>query len=154
MFNLLNSGTDTGSMTMLIVMGVLIVALIVGSVFMQRKEKKKRQQTMSNLSVGDTVVTIGGIKGKVTAINPDDTIVVETGENTSITFFRGAIQTINPTNPPQQNAVKKEAANEKKEDEKSVPSEEIFTETKEDAASGAVEDKKAEDAAKDDEVKN
>lgn len=141
-------------MTMLIVMGVLIVALIVGSVFMQRKEKKKRQQTMSNLSVGDTVVTIGGIKGKVTAINPDDTIVVETGENTSITFFRGAIQTINPTNPPQQNAVKKEAANEKKEDEKSVPSEEIFTETKEDAASGAVEDKKAEDAAKDDEVKN
>lgn len=154
MFNLLNSGTDTGSMTMLIVMGVLIVALIVGSVFMQRKEKKKRQQTMSNLSVGDTVVTIGGIKGKVTAINPDDTIVVETGENTSITFFRGAIQTINPTNPPQQNAVKKEAANEKKEDEKSVPSEEIFTEIKEDAASGAVEDKKAEDAAKDDEVKN
>lgn len=154
MFNLLNSGTDTGSMTMLIVMGVLIVALIVGSVFMQRKEKKKRQQTMSNLSVGDTVVTIGGIKGKVTAINPDDTIVVETGENTSITFFRGAIQTINPTNPPQQNAVKKETANEKKEDEKSVPSEEIFTETKEDAASGAVEDKKAEDAAKDDEVKN
>ncbi len=44
----------------------------------QSKQKKKEEQMRNSVEVGDTIVTIGGIVGRVVSIKDDD-IVVETG---------------------------------------------------------------------------
>ncbi len=58
----------------------------------QRKRDKAENEMRSNLSVGDTVTTRGGIVGQVTSIK-DDLITVETGANkVRITVQRWAVQ--------------------------------------------------------------
>ena len=63
---------------------------------MSRREKKNRneEQTMrDNLKVGDEVVTIGGILGKVVSVK-DETVVLETGaDRNKIRFTKAAIAT-------------------------------------------------------------
>ncbi|NBI06938.1 preprotein translocase subunit YajC [Senegalia massiliensis] len=44
----------------------------------QQKKDKKIREMRSNLSVGDQIITIGGIVGKVTKIKEDD-ITIEVG---------------------------------------------------------------------------
>ena len=42
--------------------------------------KKKIEEMRSSLSVGDPIVTIGGMKGKIVSMS-DDSITFETGED-------------------------------------------------------------------------
>jgi len=42
----------------------------------QQKKQKETQQMLENLQVGDKVVTISGIIGKITSIKPDKNVVV------------------------------------------------------------------------------
>jgi preprotein translocase subunit YajC len=61
----------------------LVVIVVVFYFFMIRPEKKRRKQSddmRSNLSVGDTITTIGGIVGKIVDIN-NDFITIETSED-------------------------------------------------------------------------
>lgn len=58
----------------------------------QKKKEKEIQLMRSKLEVGDEIVTIGGIIGRVVNIK-DDTIVIETGSDRSkIRITRWAIQ--------------------------------------------------------------
>ena len=79
--------------------GFMIVILLFFVVYMwmmSRREKKNRneEQTMrDNLKVGDEVVTIGGILGKVVSVK-DETVVLETGaDRNKIRFTKAAIAT-------------------------------------------------------------
>lgn len=57
----------------------------------QRKQEKEVAKMRSSLEIGDTVTTIGGIIGIVTALK-EDTVVIETGgDRTKIRFKRSAI---------------------------------------------------------------
>ncbi|MDD6308304.1 MAG: preprotein translocase subunit YajC [Clostridia bacterium] len=59
----------------------------------QKKQQKQLKTMLDNLAVGDKVVTIGGIHGKVASIK-DDTVVLETGSGNNkatITFTKNAI---------------------------------------------------------------
>ncbi len=61
----------------------MVVLVAVFYFFMIRPEKKRKKQTeemRSSLSVGDPVVTIGGMVGKIVEISADE-IVFETGED-------------------------------------------------------------------------
>ena len=66
--------------------------------FMIRPNKKKQQQEeqmRNNIQVGDEILTIGGIYGKVVGINDNDEVVnVEVAKGTVITISRYAIQTL------------------------------------------------------------
>ena len=53
------------------ILAVFFVLMIVMTIIPQRKRKKEYQDLMSNLSVGDKVMTIGRLIGKIYAI--DDT---------------------------------------------------------------------------------
>ena len=44
----------------------------------QQKAQKEEQKMRSNIQVGDEIVTIGGIYGKVMALK-DDSLIIETG---------------------------------------------------------------------------
>ncbi|MCD4836296.1 preprotein translocase subunit YajC [Phocea massiliensis] len=58
----------------------------------QKKKEKEIQLMRSKLEVGDEIVTIGGIIGRVVNIK-DETIVIETGSDRSkIRITRWAVQ--------------------------------------------------------------
>ncbi|RCW43781.1 MULTISPECIES: preprotein translocase subunit YajC [unclassified Halanaerobium] len=56
----------------------------------QRKQKKEHQQMLDNLKSGDSVVTIGGIKGKVIKIK-DNNIKIRVSSNVDIDLVKNAI---------------------------------------------------------------
>ncbi len=79
---------------------VVIVALFVGMMFVNRRSQKKRQEEadkmLNAIKPGNKVKTIGGICGIVVEVCPDDnTFVLETGTEKSgksyIKFDRQAI---------------------------------------------------------------
>lgn len=62
---------------------LMIVALMVMPMFTNKKRKKQIEELHNSIAVGDTVKTVGGIVGKVVAINEispvDKEFVLETG---------------------------------------------------------------------------
>ena len=62
----------------------------------QKKKEKKLREMISAIKIGDEVVTIGGIHGKVTRVK-DDVFVIESGIGTSksyLTIDRGSVSKV------------------------------------------------------------
>ena len=58
----------------------------------QRKKQKEEQKMRDSLQVGDEIVTIGGIYGRVISLK-EDTIVIESkSDHSKITIARWALQ--------------------------------------------------------------
>ena len=59
----------------------------------QRKKTKEEKEMRENLQVGDEIVTIGGIYGRVISLK-EDTIVIESkSDHSKITIAKWALQT-------------------------------------------------------------
>lgn len=75
--------------------GIIIVTLGIMYFFMvvpQKKKEKAVAEMRADLQIGDRVVTIGGIIGRVVNIK-DDAITIETGtEKTRLRIMRWGIQ--------------------------------------------------------------
>ena len=79
---------------------LLLVVFIVMIYFMmirpQRKRDKLTKEMLAGLIVGDKIVTIGGVVGKISSIK-DDEIVIETGspsEKSYVKFQRSAVREV------------------------------------------------------------
>ena len=107
-------GATTGSNPMSLIMIVGMVALMYFMVLRPQKKRQKEEQEMrDSIQIGDEVVTIGGIMGRVVTVK-DDSIVIETAtDRTKIKFLRSAIQT-NQTANDRMAAEKKAAEDAKK----------------------------------------
>ncbi|NLC68855.1 MAG: preprotein translocase subunit YajC [Clostridiaceae bacterium] len=76
---------------------IIYIVFLVGIMYLlvflpQRKREKKMREMINSLKVGDKVVTIGGVYGKVINIK-DDEITLETGiEKTKLTLKNWAIK--------------------------------------------------------------
>lgn len=57
----------------------------------QQKRKREMQQLLGQLTVGDDVVTAGGVYGTVTEIEEGDTILLEIAEDVDIRIAKGSI---------------------------------------------------------------
>lgn len=100
---------------------VLMVLLIAMIYFMmirpQRKKDKEDREMRASLAVGDEVITIGGIIGKVTKIS-EKSVVVETGAaKNKIEFLKTAIASVSKSDSAKAEA-KAEAAKAEPEEEK------------------------------------
>ncbi len=77
-------------------MVVLMLFFVFYMFFISRRDKKQRkeeQDMRDNLKVGDEIVTIGGIMGRVVSVK-DDSVVIETGaDRNKIRFTKAAIAT-------------------------------------------------------------
>ena len=74
-----SGGTDSGSMwSMFIIYGLIIAVFYFILIRPQSKQKKKEDEMRSNIEVGDTIVSIGGIVGRVVSVKDED-LVIETG---------------------------------------------------------------------------
>jgi len=59
----------------------------------QQKQKKEHQSLLSNLKVGDNVLTAGGIYGRVTGLR-DDKVTVEISDKVRVKVNRGHIANV------------------------------------------------------------
>lgn len=107
-------GAAGGTNPMSLIMIVGMVALMYFMVLRPQKKRQKEEQEMrDSIQIGDEIVTIGGIMGRVVTVK-DDSIVIETGtDRTKIKFLKSAIQT-NQTANDRMAAEKKAAEDAKK----------------------------------------
>ncbi len=97
MINLLADQATTGSsavslLPMIVIYGLLFFALWFFMIRPQKKKQKEEQKMRENLQVGDEIVTIGGIYGRVISLK-EDTIVIESqSDHSKITVARWALQ--------------------------------------------------------------
>lgn len=103
------------SMALPIMMGVMLLFM-----FFQfrssRKREKAEQELRANLDIGDEIITIGGIVGKVVTVREED-VIIETGaDRTKMKILRTAIHTNKTKTEQHQREVEaaKAAAKEKK----------------------------------------
>ncbi len=88
----------TGSMIELVITTVVIVIAFYFILIRPQSQKQKEEETMrSNLKIGDEIVTIGGIVGRVVSINDDtDSMVIETGaDRVRIRMKKWALSSVN-----------------------------------------------------------
>ena len=84
-----------GEMTSsLVVMVVFIAAMYFLLIRPQKKKDKQIQAMRSNLQVGDEIITIGGIRGKIVKTK-DDSIVIQVGaDKVKFEMMRWAVSTV------------------------------------------------------------
>lgn len=118
------SGSTTsasGSSSYIILMVVLIAVMYFLMIRPQKKRQKEEQEMRSSLEIGDEIITIGGIVGKVVTIREQD-IVIETGaDRTKMKIQRWAVNTNVTKTEQHQKEVEaaREAAKNKKKKKKS-----------------------------------
>jgi preprotein translocase subunit YajC len=69
----------------------------------QRQQQRRHQEMLSNLKVGDEIITAGGIYGDVVAVEPDR-VSLEIAEDVEIEVARRAIASIVVPEPAEEDA--------------------------------------------------
>lgn len=87
------SGSAGGSYSMIIAMVAVFAIMYFMMIRPQKKRQKEEQEMRNSLEIGDEIITIGGIVGKVVTVREED-IVIETGaDRTKMKILRGAVNT-------------------------------------------------------------
>lgn len=66
----------------------------------QQQRMKAHREMVANIRRGDTVVTSGGIIGKVTKVKDDGEIEVEIAENTRVRVVKGTVSEVRVKGEP------------------------------------------------------
>lgn len=79
---------------------ILIYGVIFGGMYLllirpQKKKQKEEKRMRENLQVGDEIVTIGGIYGRVISLKEDTMVLESLSDHSKLTIARWAIQTNN-----------------------------------------------------------
>lgn len=94
---LLSSGTSsnagsTGSIWGSVIMIVIFIALMYFMLIRpQKKQQKKEKEMRENLQIGDEIVTIGGIFGRVVSLKEDSLVIESSGDRSKIQIQRSAV---------------------------------------------------------------
>lgn len=80
------SGNKNGWI-MYVVIGVVLVLMVVLTIVPQKKRQKEQQNMMNSLCVGTKLMTVGGIVGKITQVNADNTLIVNVGTESNPTLI-------------------------------------------------------------------
>jgi preprotein translocase subunit YajC len=72
----------------------------------QQRKMKEHQDMISKVTRGDTVVTSGGLIGKVTKVVGDKELLVEVGENVKVRVLRHGISDVRAKGEPAKAAAK------------------------------------------------
>jgi preprotein translocase subunit YajC len=79
----------------LIIMVLIVVAMYFLMIRPQSRKRKEHQRVVNDLGVGDDIVTIGGIVGRISKLK-DDFIVVMVSKETELTMQRSCIANVLP----------------------------------------------------------
>lgn len=109
--------SSAGTMGSLILWMVVLFGMIYFMMLRpQQKETKRKNAMLSELSIGDTVLTTSGFYGTIIDLS-DDTVIIEFGNNKNcrIPMQRSAIAVVEK---PEDSTVEKPAKKEKKSEKK------------------------------------
>ena len=85
-----------GIVTMVIYLVAMVAVFYLLLIRPQRKRDKEAKMMMESLAVGDKIVTIGGIYGKITKIK-EDTVEIESGsgnEKSTLKISKSAVREV------------------------------------------------------------
>ncbi len=76
---------------------ILYMVVIFGAMYFllirpQRKKQKEEKKMRENLQVGDEVITIGGIHGRIISLKEDTMVIESLSDHSKLTFSRWALQ--------------------------------------------------------------
>ncbi len=80
--------------------GTIIMIVIMFAVFYffairpQKKQEKETQEMRNSLSIGDEIVTIGGIVGIITNITDETITIISSRDRTRIQFLKSAVSRV------------------------------------------------------------
>jgi preprotein translocase subunit YajC len=77
---------------MIAIYAVLFGALYFFMIRPQKKKQKEEKQMRENLQIGDEIVTIGGIYGRVISLKEDTIVIESVSDRSKITIARWALQ--------------------------------------------------------------
>src|SRR5688500_10062500 len=66
----------------------------------QQKRQKEHQELISKVARGDTVVTSGGLIGRVSKVVDERELLVEVGENVKVRILRSAVAEVRAKGEP------------------------------------------------------
>lgn len=77
---------------MIIYFVVLVAIMYFLMIRPQRKKSKEEKEMRENLKVGDEIVTIGGIYGRIISLKEDTMVIESKSDHSKLTFARWALQ--------------------------------------------------------------
>ncbi len=86
---------NAGPASMLMSVGMLVVMFIAMYFLIirpQKKKEKEEKKMRENLQVGDEIVTIGGVYGRVISLKEDTFVIESKSDHSKLTFARWALQ--------------------------------------------------------------
>lgn len=86
------AGGGMGLLGMIVIYAVIFGAMYLFFIRPQRKKQKEEKKMRENLQVGDEVVTIGGIYGRVISLKEDTMVIESLSDHSKITLARWALQ--------------------------------------------------------------
>ena len=72
---------------------VFMVVLFLPQILAGRKRKKKQETMLDGLKIGDEIVTIGGIHGKIAAVS-ETTVEITIDKNVKMTISKSAVSRV------------------------------------------------------------
>lgn len=77
---------------------IIIYALLFGGMYFllirpNKKRQKEEKKQRENLQVGDEIITIGGLYGRVISLKEDTFVIESISDHSKLTFLRSALQT-------------------------------------------------------------
>ena len=90
-----STATATGGSSIIVMVGwvaIMLVAMYFLMIRPQRKKQKEEKQMRENLQVGDEVLTIGGIYGRVISLKEDSMVIESKSDHSKLTVARWALQ--------------------------------------------------------------
>lgn len=84
---LLAANENDNGWIMYVIIGVVLVLMIVLTIIPQKKRQKEQQNMMNSLCVGTKLMTVGGIVGKITQVNSDNTLILNVGTESNPTLI-------------------------------------------------------------------
>lgn len=133
-------GSAASSSSFIIVIILMFVVMYFFMIRPQKKREKAEQEMRNSLEIGDEIITIGGIVGRVVTIK-DDEVVIETGaDRNKMRILRSAINT-NKTKM-EQHRKEVEAARQAAKDKKDQKKKKSLGKGKNDDAQAKTDEKK------------
>ena len=87
-----NSGATGGLLTMVLPLVLMIGAMYLFIIRPQKKKEKAEKLMRENLQVGDEILTIGGIYGRVISLKEDSIVIESKSDHSKMTIARWAMQ--------------------------------------------------------------
>ena len=82
-----------GTFQWILIYVVFMVALFLPQILSGRKRKKEQETMLGSLKIGDEIVTIGGIHGKIASVS-EATVEIVIDKNVKMTISKSAVSRV------------------------------------------------------------